>query len=105
MSLKGDNMLWQRKYEIAAHDLEILKLSIVDKDKESQRSRRKIAELEEIIESMRKELDERSHTIGQKETRILEIKQKNQELEKYRFVLDYKINELKNELSMKLLQK
>jgi hypothetical protein len=48
---------------------------------------------------MKKEMDERSHTISQKETRILEIKQKNQELEKYRFVLDYKINELKNELS------
>jgi hypothetical protein len=52
---------------------------------------------------MKKEVDERSYTIGQKETRILEIKQKNQELEKYRFVLDYKIAELKEELSKLLL--
>ncbi len=48
---------------------------------------------------MRKEVDERNFTIGQKENRILEIKQKNQELEKYRFVLDFKIGELRDELS------
>lgn len=50
-------------------------------------------------EGLKKEVDERNFTISQKENRILEIKQKNQELEKYRFVLDYKIGELKQELS------
>lgn len=43
-------------------------------------------------------MDERNETIAQKESRIFEIKQKNQELEKFRFVLEYKINELREEL-------
>lgn len=47
---------------------------------------------------LNKEVDERNETIAQKESRIFEIKQKNQELEKFRFVLEYKINELREEL-------
>jgi cilia- and flagella-associated protein 57 len=43
-------------------------------------------------------VEERNETIAQKESRIFEIKQKNQELEKFRFVLEYKINELREEL-------
>lgn len=43
-------------------------------------------------------MEERNETIAQKESRIFEIKQKNQELEKFRFVLEYKINELREEL-------
>lgn len=38
---------------------------------------------------------EREETITDKEKRIFDLKKKNQELEKFRFVLDYKIKELK----------
>jgi len=44
------------------------------------------------------ELQERNSTIADKEHRIKELKQKTQELEKFKFVLDYKIKELKREI-------
>jgi peptidoglycan hydrolase CwlO-like protein len=40
----------------------------------------------------------RDDTIGEKEKRIYELKKKNQELEKFKFVLDYKIKELKRQI-------
>lgn len=119
MTLKGENTLLKRRTELLVHDHDQLVSTIWDREKEIERLKRKILAGEESIvsfhgnfydiyvvvdahfvqESLRKEVDERNFTIGQKETRILEIKQKNQELEKYRFVLDFKINELKEELS------
>nr|CAD7457121.1 unnamed protein product [Timema tahoe] len=40
-------------------------------------------------------------TIQDKEKRIYDLKRKNQELEKYKFVLNYKIKELKNQIEPK----
>lgn len=47
---------------------------------------------------MKREIRERDETIGDKERRIYELKKKNQELEKFKFVLDYKIKELKKQV-------
>ena len=41
---------------------------------------------------------ERDETIQDKENRIYDLKKKNQELEKFKFVLDYKIRELKKQI-------
>ena len=41
---------------------------------------------------------ERDETIQDKEKRIYDLKKKNQELEKFKFVLDYKIKELKKQV-------
>lgn len=43
----------------------------------------------------------RDKTIGDKETKIYELKKQNQELEKFKFVLDYKIKELKAQIDPK----
>ena len=40
----------------------------------------------------------RDETIADKEKRIFDLKKKNQELEKFKFVLDYKIKELKKQI-------
>jgi prefoldin subunit 5 len=47
---------------------------------------------------LRHYLKERDETIGDKEKRIYDLKKKNQELEKFKFVLDYKIKELKKQI-------
>lgn len=54
-----------------------------------------IAGLRKDIEGFRKETQERDVTIQEKEKRIYDLKKKNQELEKFKFVLDYKIKEQK----------
>jgi len=45
-----------------------------------------------------KEIEEREKTIKDKTIRITELKKKTQELEKFKFVLDYKIKELKRDI-------
>lgn len=50
------------------------------------------------IASQRSELSERETTIKDKDGRITQLKLKTQELEKFKFVLDYKIKELKKDI-------
>lgn len=53
---------------------------------------------------LKREIMERDETIADKECRIFDLKRKNQELEKFKFVLDYKINELKQQIEPKEAQ-
>jgi len=48
---------------------------------------------------MSNNIRDRDSTIGQKEKRIYDLKRKNGELEKFKNVLDYKIKELKREMT------
>jgi len=45
------------------------------------------------------ELSERESTIRDKDKRITDLKKKTQELEKFKFVLDYKIKDLKKDIA------
>jgi hypothetical protein len=47
------------------------------------------------------EIKEQDNTISEKEKRIYDLKKKNQELEKFKFVLDHKIKELKKQIQPK----
>lgn len=53
------------------------------------------------IETVKKEIAERDESIKDKERRIFDLKKKNQELEKFKFVLDYKIDELHKQVAPK----
>ena len=44
------------------------------------------------------EIRDRKLTITEKDLRIFDLKKKTQELEKFKFVLDYKIKELKRDI-------
>ena len=57
--------------------------------------------LKSEIENQINEIAERKRTIADKETRIFQLKKKTQELEKFKFVLDYKIKELKRDINPK----
>jgi len=50
------------------------------------------------VAALKREVADRDATIGDKEKRIHDLKRKNQELEKFKFVLDYKIKELKRQI-------
>ena len=58
------------------------------------------------IESMKNELRERERTIKDKQNKIDQYRKQTQELEKFKFVLDYKIKELKSRIGprMKIIQ-
>lgn len=54
-----------------------------------------IASHEKDRETLKKEMKERDETIAEKEKRIYDLKRKNQELEKFKWMLDYKIKDLR----------
>lgn len=54
--------------------------------------------LEKDVMDIKKEIQERDQTIEEKEKRIFQLKGKNQELEKFKFILDFKIKELKSQI-------
>lgn len=55
-------------------------------------------DLTNMIAGQQAELAERDNTIRDKDSRIFDLKKKTQELEKFKFVLDYKIKELKRDI-------
>ena len=79
-----------------------------ERDNEEKGIEKKTEELSELykstnnlkqqILSQESELNERETTIKDKDKRIIDLKKKTQELEKFKFVLDYKIKELKRDI-------
>jgi len=65
---------------------------------------KKTSNLKQQIESQEGELKERGTTIEDKNRRIIDLKKKTQELEKFKFVLDYKIKELKRDIGPRELE-
>merc|ERR1711904_724593 len=68
---------------------------------QNKKKQEKIDALMKDKDSNEKEIKERDKTIGDKENRIGDLKKQNQELEKFKFVLDYKIKELKAQIDPK----
>ena len=86
------------KYRTANSERETLVKSIKEKTSQSRGLDQAISELKNQIEAQKSELESRRATIEDKDARIIELKKKTQELEKFKFVLDYKIKELKRDI-------
>lgn len=97
-SLKGENGIMRKKFMALQKDIEGQKdeiKALFDHKKELYNT---IGGLEKDISGLKREVNEQDETIGEKERRIYDLKKKNQELEKFKFVLDYKIKELKKQI-------
>uniref|UniRef100_A0A2K6S6K0 Cilia and flagella associated protein 57 n=1 Tax=Saimiri boliviensis boliviensis TaxID=39432 RepID=A0A2K6S6K0_SAIBB len=81
----------QKEIEERTNDIETLK-------GEQVKLQGVIKSLEKDIQGFKREIQERDETIQDKEKRIYDLKKKNQELGKFKFVLDYKIKELKKQI-------
>eukprot|EP00929_Paragymnodinium_shiwhaense_P023266 TRINITY_DN1460_c0_g2_i1.p1 TRINITY_DN1460_c0_g2~~TRINITY_DN1460_c0_g2_i1.p1 ORF type:complete len:1226 (+),score=432.73 TRINITY_DN1460_c0_g2_i1:97-3774(+) len=99
--LRGQSGIHKRKHED-------LKRQMQKKEEELRLHEEQAAKKQERIDLLHKERDhnmneirERDKTIGDKEQKIYELKKQNQELEKFKFVLDYKIKELKAQIDPK----
>ena len=98
LHLKDENAVLKRKFGL-------LREGVTENLDDLERRRDKQTALYESIDSLEKdikghvkEIKERESTIADKRSRIFELKKKNQELEKFKFVLDYKITELKRQI-------
>jgi chromosome segregation ATPase len=101
LGLKGENTHMKKKFAA-------LEKNIIDQndnlrafqDKEVELADKK-KELDDLIESHKADIDERDNRIGKHETDIYDLKKENQELEKYKFVLDYQIKHYKTQIEPK----
>lgn len=95
--------MMRKKFAVLQRDLEDMKeetRQLVDKEKELYDS---IRMLEKEVTAHKKEIKSKDIITGNKEKKIYELKKKNQELDKFKFVLDFKIRELKQQIEPRQL--
>ncbi|CAM9277511.1 unnamed protein product, partial [Ectocarpus fasciculatus] len=104
LKYKGENGIMKKKFAVIQKDMddqkETMKL-LLDQERELQEQ---IKVLEKEVSAHKREIKLRDGAIGDKEKRIYELKKKNQELDKFKFVLDFKIRELKRQVEPRQLE-
>lgn len=104
LKYKGENGIMKKKFAVIQKDMddqkEAMKL-LLDQERELQEQ---IKVLEKEVSAHKREIKLRDGAIGDKEKRIYELKKKNQELDKFKFVLDFKIRELKRQVEPRQLE-
>lgn len=98
MKQKSDLTLINNEHSQQSAVKKGLEINLNEKQSDFQRKQNEIHACKQIATSQANELNERQTTIKEKDLRIDELKQKTQELEKFKFVLDYKIKELKKDI-------
>ncbi|KAL0604608.1 Cilia- and flagella-associated protein 57 [Plecturocebus cupreus] len=98
LRLKGETGIMRKKFSSLQKEIEERTSDIVTLKGEQVKLQGVIKSLEKDIQGFKREIQERDETIQDKEKRIYDLKKKNQELGKFKFVLDYKIKELKKQI-------
>lgn len=98
LKLKGEASVMRNKFIASQKDVEDMKRQVQRVQGEYTQFHKTIQDLEKQIENLRKEIGERDATVMDKEQQIYDMKRTNQELEKFKFVLNYKIEELKSQI-------
>lgn len=98
LKLKGEASVMRNKFTVSQKDVEDLKRQVQRVQGEYTQFYKNIQDLEKQIADLRKEIGERDATIVEKEQQIYDMKRTNQELEKFKFVLNHKIEELRSQI-------
>ena len=95
---KGKVSMARRKETMLRGEKDRLEDEKKTKDEEFDRQKSQIETQKNKIDALKKTILDREKEIGDREKKIYDLKQENQNLEKFKFVLDYKIRELKQEI-------
>ncbi|XP_043277268.1 cilia- and flagella-associated protein 57 [Venturia canescens] len=98
LKLRGEAGVLRNKFFATRKDIEDLKRQLDTQHSQQTQTRKVTHDLEKDVMDLKKEITERDVTIQDKEKRIYDLKRDNQELEKFKFVLNYKIRELKSQV-------
>jgi len=98
MKNKSDLQKETGQFRTKTTERDTTKKEIKEKAQQSHQLDIQILDFKNQIEAQKAELESRRATIEDKDARIIELKKKTQELEKFKFVLDYKIKELKRDI-------
>ncbi|KAJ3163963.1 Cilia- and flagella-associated protein 57 [Geranomyces variabilis] len=96
--LKGENGIMRKKFNTLTKDIDDNRIETARMRADEKRLRGVIETLEKEISLLKGDMSERDIAIQEKERRVYDLKKKNQELEKFKFVLDAKIKELKEQV-------
>merc|ERR1712167_35912 len=95
---KGENGIMKKKFTVINQQLEEHAEEIKSRVETAEDLKATMRALEKEIAEEKEVIKARDDQIGVREKKIYELKKKNQELEKFKFVLDYKIKELKRQI-------
>eukprot|EP00906_Rhabdomonas_costata_P011478 RCo016356 len=98
---KSQSAVFKKKFDSLQAQIKDLKLEREDIQKQVSRKEKKIEDHEKAIKALRDEINNRNETISTSEKKILELKKQTAELEKLRYVLTFKYNELRKEVAPK----
>lgn len=96
--LRGETGMIKKKLATSLKEIDEFKHKIYTLETDQVKFKGIIVSLEKDIVDLKKEIAERDATIQDKEKRIIELKRRNQELDKFKFILEFKINELKSQI-------
>jgi chromosome segregation ATPase len=101
MSLKSkaELQLTKNKHTDLESDIEKLKRDKQEKSIQVSTQTEVLKSLQKEIRDQAAEISAKDKLIGDREKKIYQLKKKTQELEKFKFVLDYKIKELKRDIA------
>jgi len=98
LRFKGENGILKKKFAGLTKQVDDQKEELKLCVEREAAARAFIRTREDEVKSKKKEIRAWDRTVGEREKHIYELKKKNQELEKFKFVLDFKIKELKTQI-------
>ena len=104
MRSKADLQIRKNKLTDVQSEVKTLDRQILDRNISLDKQKEIIQKLNLEWTQKKAEIDIKDHTIRQKEYNILTLKRKTQELEKFKFVLDEKIRDLRKDIAPKELE-
>lgn len=99
--LRGMSGIHKRNHEELKRLMQKKEEELRQYQEEARKKQEKIDQLEKEKAHNLREIRERDKQIGDKEGKIYDLKKQNQELEKFKFVLDHKIRDLKDQIDPK----
>ncbi|PRW57644.1 Cilia- and flagella-associated 57 [Chlorella sorokiniana] len=101
LRLKGENGLLRKRFDEQLKAIEEGKGALRAAEAEKRQLQGVIEGLRRDVAALQRDVAGRDEAIAEKEKRILELKHSTQELEKFKFVLEYSIGELRAQLDPK----
>ncbi|CCW63626.1 unnamed protein product [Phytomonas sp. EM1] len=95
LHMKGEGAIMRKNAVFIAKEVEVRTGEVALLDAAKVNFTAQLEDLRHSVNQLHQDIDERDVVIGEKEKHIYALKRENQELEKYRFVLDYRIRQLK----------
>eukprot|EP00760_Papus_ankaliazontas_P029336 PhM_4_TR420/c0_g1_i1/m.15018 len=104
LRLKGENGITRNKFSTLQKDIDEKSVEATNLEATTKRLAEEIIAHQNRSAELREDIHQRDDIIGEREHQIYELKKQNQELEKYKFVLDHKIRVLKSQIDPKAKQ-